>query len=67
MTTPTDSQLAAMRAVLDDHEQRTGERPTTTTDVWLALSVHARMHKPEWDGWVTLDRCRAPWLRGLLE
>lgn len=66
-TAPTDSQLAAMRAVLKDHEQRTGERPTTATGVWLALAVHARMHSPEWRDWMTLEHHRAPWLRGLME
>lgn len=66
MNEPTDLQITAMRAVLDDHEQRTGERPTTTGDAWLALAVHARMHKPEWGGWMTLENHRAPWLRRVL-
>ena len=56
-----------MRAVLADHEQRTGEQCRTTGDAWLALAVHARMHKPEWGGWMTLENHRAPWLRSVLE
>lgn len=66
MNEPSDIQITAMRAVLDDHEQRTGERPTTTGDAWMALAVHARMHSPEWRDWVRLDQHRAPWLRRVL-
>ena len=67
MTTPTPDHIAAMRAVLADHEQRTGEQCRTTGDAWLALAVHARMHKPEWGGWMTLENHRSPWLRSVLD
>jgi len=66
MNEPTDAHLDDMRSVLKDHEQRTGEVTRTTGDAWLALAVHARMHKPEWGGWMTLENHRAPWLRRVL-